>query len=130
MKRTIPLARKTPLRRKRQPDAVTKCRQAYLAAHPRCAVYSWMPSTEIHEITGGRNRKRSLTEPAVMVAVSGIGHSYLQNAPKARQLAYKLVATPLEFNLDKVNEILALKGEPNPPQAITLADVAAYLEVT
>lgn len=78
-------------------------------------------------MAGGRDKNKTLTEEAAVLAVSRQGHEFIQNRPKAQQLAYKLCATPEEFDLQKFNALRGVKGDPNPPQETTLADVASWL---
>lgn len=108
---------------------VSPFRKNYLAAHPKCAVFSGFPSEEIHEITSGANRDASLDEPAAILAVSRRGHEQIQHEPKAKQLARKLLATPDEFDLDKINELCAVKGDEDVPKRFILADIVPYLRV-
>jgi hypothetical protein len=47
--------------------------------------------------------------------------------PLARQLALKALLDPLFFDLDKINEILAPAGCPNPPKRVTAEEVLYWI---
>jgi hypothetical protein len=139
MKRSA-LKRKTPLKRGRNrmlkvkslPFAISQWRKRYLMDHGSCALgYSRarsIPATELHEITAGKNRHKSLTTPAAILAVSRHGHDTIQGWPIAKQLALKLLCDPEEFDLTAINAILGVKGQVA-PTAITLMDVLSWLRL-
>lgn len=133
MKRS-PIKRKTPLKskgrlrpvsasRRKYNAAATPARSAYLDEMRRCAVNGSSPSTEVHEIAGGTDRKKALIEPATWLAVGRVGHDEVQGWPKAKQLALKLIVDPMRFDLEKFNAVYT--GQERP---VTIADVAKYLE--
>lgn len=99
-------------------------RRAYVEELGQCAVERGELAREVHEICGGSDRHKAVKEPATWLAVSRKGHDKVQNMSKARQLAYKLVADPVNFDLDKFNAVYTGKERP-----VTLAAVAEHLEV-
>jgi hypothetical protein len=128
MKRKKPLKRESAKHKARRLE-VTPFRKEYLANHTKCAVFRHLPSIEIHEITAGANRDAALDQPAAVLAVSREGHEKIQGEPLAKQLARKLVVTPMEFDLAKVNELLAEKDTKVVPQRFDLTDVVPWLDV-
>ena len=112
---------------------VAPLRRAYLDLHPECMICQQSQSVLVHEISGGSGRRAlSIGEPATWLALGGgmppgcheqIHHS-LKEWSRARQMAYKLVRDPDNFDLDKVNQILSGgRGRP-----VDWVDIAQHLD--
>lgn len=81
----------------------------------------------VHEIIGGPSRMRAFVERAAWLPACNVCNcDRLTDRiewPIAKQLAIKLELDPEWFDLDKICELIAVKGHPNPPRAVTAADV-------
>jgi hypothetical protein len=103
-------------------------RAQYVAEHFTCQVCHKRQATECHEIVRRSTKATSILFRSTYIATCGTCHrnelSDYSRYPIARQLAVKLVADADHFSLEEVNR---LRGRAQ--TAITLSDVAIYLEV-
>ncbi len=85
----------------------------------------------VHHIIAGPNRARALLIRAVWLPLCWICNSDKAEDkatwPVPRQLALKLKADPMYFDLDEVNKLLAPKDHPNPPKAVAPEDVLPWI---
>lgn len=104
-----------------------KWRLLQLVKHQMCTVYPNYVATEIHHVARGQHRRAALMEECATAPVSEEGHRLMESWPIEKQLAAKLCASPeqaAEVDLPRFNE---LRGRA--PGAITIADLAPYLEL-
>lgn len=106
---------------------VAEMEQEILDDFPRCVYCGVRPSTCIDHIAGGASRHNALKERCACNASClecNLGDANNPNKfPILRKLAVKLVTDGEFFDLVKFN---TLRGRA--PNAITLADVSAFLE--
>lgn len=139
MKRSGPIRRKTPMpARKARLKPVSKktatrrraarpFREKYLAAHYLCEVCCNRPAIEVHEITRGPARDKSLDVWDAVLAVCRTCHRSLESHrewPPSRQLALKAIRSERVPDLQKICE---LRGEAD--TAFVWADLAKHLEL-
>jgi hypothetical protein len=78
---------------------------------------------DVHEIIGGSaHRMKAFVERCCWLRVSRAKHDELQNMPKDRQLALKLLTDPEHFDLEQFHKVWG-----RPPTAITAAEVLEAL---
>ncbi len=102
-------------------------RRSYKAEFLMCQCCIKRKAEDVHEIARGIHKEESEKHPATWLCLCRKCHDEMDDYsvwPIARQLALKLVADPSRFSLSKINEIRGRALD-----AITLADVAQYLEV-
>jgi hypothetical protein len=143
MKR-VPLTRRVPLKssskglkrtrlarvskkRKSLMAKVKPIRDKYLESKLLCEVCIRRPAIEVHEITRGAAREKSLDKIEVLLAVCRPCHDLLgdnRKWPVTRQLALKFLRAPYLVDLELVNE---LRGEDQ--NSIDWDDVVIHLEL-
>ncbi len=119
--------------KRRKPETAKQDREynawvkVQLEKHNRCVVFPYKFCRIVHHIARGVHRRSALMEPCATVTVSLEGHDVIEGWPIEKQLAAKLCASPeqaAEVDLPRFNEI---RGRA--PNAITIADIAPYLEL-
>lgn len=99
-------------------------RRKYLEGR-RCVV-TGQPATAVHEMLGGAMRHKTVSDPRFWLAVSSEGHDRIQSAPKAMQLALKMVHDYKNYDLDVFNQWYRIGGKDWP---VTTEQVLSYMEV-
>lgn len=126
LKRNKPLNRQSP-ERKELRKQVTPMEQEILATFSKCVYCTVNDATCIDHIAGGASRHNALSERCACNASClscNLGDANDPTKfPILRKLAVKLVTDGEFFDLAKFN---SLRGRA--PNAITLADVSAFLE--
>ena len=93
----------------------------------RCMACRRESSHHLHEINRGSMRQQSYGEPATWLALCFSCHAAMDlysDWPVAKQLALKLVADPVNFDLHKINVIR--RGSHG---QVAIGDVAHYLQL-
>lgn len=79
IKRTLRLRPLSP-KRKKETRKYSDLRKEFLDDHPQCAVFPWLPATEIHHVAGRENSR--LNDTSKWLAVSRQGHDKIHNNPE------------------------------------------------
>lgn len=122
-----PTSRRKPLKRETSDRAAKnrikdKVKAAYFADNPECDGDCGEDSYEFHHICRGANRARSLMNPNTALGGCPDCHKVWDGMSIAEQVAIKWLAI-----VRAVNRYLAPKGHPNPPHAVSVADVVECL---
>jgi len=104
---------------------VKPLRDQYKAMFPWCQVpLCAAKATELHEISRGSSRGKSLGVRAALLHLCAFDHGQMDVLPVAGQLALKLLADPDGYDRIAVN---LLRGRQ--PEAISAEEVAAWVKI-
>lgn len=99
-------------------------RKKYLEG--RLCVVTRRPANQVHEMLGAAVRHKTVADERFWLAVSDEGHRLIQDAPKAQQLAFKMVFDYDNYDLAAFNELYRIGGKDWP---ILQEQVLSYMEV-
>lgn len=91
-------------KRRRELAIYSANRKAYLEANPFCAVFPWLPATDIHHRYGRENER--LNDMEFWIAVSRPGHDKIHNNPEwAYENGYLLLKNSIQKNEELGREV-------------------------